>query len=941
MAPTAAAHAKRGLVERDGELGVIAELLADASAGDGGALLITGVPGIGKTALLDRAAALASATGVRVLSARAGELEQELAFAVARQLFEPVLAELPAADLDDLFGGAARHARGPLGLDDSGGNPASESSALHGLSWLTSNLAERGPLLLAVDDLHWADEPSLRFLDYLARRVGDHPVLICAASRPELDRERDRLRAAIDGSWRRILTPSPLSGRGVREVVDQVLASDVDAEFSDACARASGGNPFLLIEALMELRSAGVRPTADQAHRLDDLQPEAVTRALLARVARLGEDATSTSRAVAVLGGDANLRRVASWCGLDVAAAGTAVGGLQRDGILSTGPDLEFAHPLIRTTVYADLAHPERGLGHLRAAELLDAEGADVDRVTSHLLRAEPSGSAWVTERLRTAATAALSTGAPESAAALLDRALGEPPPEDQRRDVLLDLARARQREGSMDEANDCFQRAVDLTTETETRIQLVREMAGCMLLSGRAHEVVEHLDAAIASARDDHPELATELELDVALAAHLVRPASEWAGRLAEAATRATSSTPAARSIRALHAYVAASVGTSDAASVAAVARSSLSSVAGENPPQLGQYAAAGLAMGGAYDEALAVLDGALDVAREFGDPALFGFVSLTRSWIAHRRGRLAEAEADAQAGLDAAAAGTPSVPYAVGTLVVALVDTGQLDRADALLTGHGMTGTLDLAVLPAGTLYLARGRLRLAQGRIIEALADEVAAREILLATGFGAPVFAEWRRDLAMARLASGDEPGAREVAEEDLHLSRQFAGPRELGMALTMLATIDGAGALDLLHEAVDVLEPSEATAELARTLVELGATLRRRGHRVDARALLLRGLDLASEHGAARVADRARQELTAAGARPRRERSSGRESLTAGELRVARLAAEGRSNREIAQALFVTRRTVEVHLTNTYRKLGIRSREHLPTALGPG
>ena len=202
-----------------------------------------------------------------------------------------------------------------------------------------------------------------------------------------------------------------------------------------------------------------------------------------------------------------------------------------------------------------------------------------------------------------------------------------------------------------------------------------------------------------------------------------------------------------------------------------------------------------------------------------------------------------------------------------------------------------------------------------------------------------GFTGPAFGEWRMDGALSYLALGEREVAREIATEDVELSQTFGGARELGIALRVLGLVEGgARGLELLAESVAVLSDSEAVLDHAKSLIEHGAALRRAGKGSDARDLLSRGLDVASRCGATAVVARARDELTAAGARPRRERTTGPASLTASELRVARLAAKGHSNPEIAQALFVTRRTVEVHLTHVYRKLGIDSRGALVSVL---
>jgi DNA-binding CsgD family transcriptional regulator len=193
--------------------------------------------------------------------------------------------------------------------------------------------------------------------------------------------------------------------------------------------------------------------------------------------------------------------------------------------------------------------------------------------------------------------------------------------------------------------------------------------------------------------------------------------------------------------------------------------------------------------------------------------------------------------------------------------------------------------------------------------------------------------------WRSDAALSLIALGDCREASRLCAEEIELARQWGAARGLGIALRAAGAAEGAGrGIELLTEAVSVLRPSPARLELARALIDLGAAHRRAGSRAVARELLREGLDLAHALGGLALADRARRELVVAGGRPRRDAIRGRDALTPSELRVAQLAAGGQTNRQIAQSLFVTQRTVENHLTSTYGKLGISSRPELPAAL---
>jgi len=265
--------------------------------------------------------------------------------------------------------------------------------------------------------------------------------------------------------------------------------------------------------------------------------------------------------------------------------------------------------------------------------------------------------------------------------------------------------------------------------------------------------------------------------------------------------------------------------------------------------------------------------------------------------------------------------------------------VERGELSRARRAVTTIEAAG-YDADALPNGPIRSARAQLLAAEGRHQEALAElancERIERAGVLRVGV-TPV--AWRSQAAHSHVALGDAETARRLADEEVELARRFGARRAIGMAVRA-AGVAHNGDEAMLREAADVLGEAGAHLERARTLVDLGAALRRGGRRADARAALAEGADLAHRCGATALAERGREELRLAGARPRRLARAGRDGLTPAELRVAELARSGSTNKEIAQALFVTLRTVEMHLSNAYRKLGIDAREGLAGALDP-
>jgi DNA-binding CsgD family transcriptional regulator len=305
-------------------------------------------------------------------------------------------------------------------------------------------------------------------------------------------------------------------------------------------------------------------------------------------------------------------------------------------------------------------------------------------------------------------------------------------------------------------------------------------------------------------------------------------------------------------------------------------------------------------------------------------------------------RCGDVVEAETRAREAVGAAEGSElPLIkPLYFSVLVDVLVERDELDEADSVLTAHGLEGeALGYSVFIFA--LLARARLRLAQGRAAEGLADVNSARDRELTAVVGGPRTARlpWRSLAAAAHLALGKREEALFLAREEVVLAREFGAPRQLGIALRAAGIAEGGvDGLALLQESIDVLDRSPARLELARSLTYRGAALRRARQRAAARDPLRRALELAHRCGGTAVANRAHTELLAAGGRPRRIELSGPDSLTASERRIAEMAAGGMTNREIAQAQFISMKTVETHLAHVYQKLNLGSRKELTNAL---
>jgi DNA-binding CsgD family transcriptional regulator len=930
-----------GLLERDAELDAIRDLLRDARSGDGQLGLIEAPAGIGKTALVTAARAIAADDGFEVLTARGGELERDFPFGLARQLFEPALERLEPADREVVTAGAAAHADLALGSTAQGDDGAIHT-ALHGLYWLTANLAERTPLLLVVDDAHWGDVPSLRLLNYLARRLDGVALAVLVAARPVSPEPAvpllDELRR--EPGIRRIEL-APLSRDGVRDLVEHAFGTEPEEEFVQECVEQTAGNPLLAQQLAQALVADDARPDASTAARLHTLPPREALRSVLVRIGRLAPAASALAQAIAVLEKDARLGDAAALAGLDESTAARAADDLVATGILVSDPLLSFAHPLLRAAVYEDIPAARRATDHARAATLLRADPAMRERVTAHLLACEPTGEEWVLTHLRASAREALARGAAETAVAISERCLAERPTGEKRAGIVHELGFAQLRLGRP-EALEHLREAYDTTTDPVARITIARELAGALTFAARVGDAHDLLEATLAEVPADNRELALIVEGEL-LAASLTGPglAERVSDRVA-AIPPLAGDTPGERL---LLANVARYLDLTGASQVEAAATAERAIAGGQllydQTPDTPTFVMAQLALiaRGRHDFVRDMCNLAIEDARRRGSPLGVGMASTVVAYAEEFSGNLLAAESAAQTGLELSrqAGLVPGIAGSVRVLVEVAIERGRLDEADAVLADNFLDGELPDAWVFFDLVLFARGSLRLAQGRAEEGIADllELGRRE--QASGYFGP--APWRSVVAVPLAAQGDADRAHALAAEELALARQRDGPGLLGYALRALAHLEGGEAgIERLREAVRALEPTGWRLEYTRSLAELGAALRRANQRAEARDHLRVALDLAHRCGATVLAEQTNQELLATGARPRKVMLSGVDSLTASERRVADLAAEGMTNKQIAQALFVTHKTVATHLAHTYSKLDIASRSELAAAL---
>ncbi len=940
------------LLERESELAVLSEVLGAARSGRGGVALVEGPAGIGKSRLLDAARAAAEAAGMEVLRATGRELETEASFGVAAELFEPPPAS--AGGRGGAARGRSRPAPSPL---DPAAAPAADSPALlRDLYWFAVDLAGDAGLAILIDDAQWCDRPSLAFLAHLAARADEAPIALLLAIRSGAPVAAADALAALRGAAGRVVRPRPLGPDAVAALVRAELP-DADDALVAACGEVTAGNPFMVIELGRMLRIEAVPPTADSVAAVRALVPETVMHTLLTQLGRLGEGPEAIAAAAAVLGDGAPLRQVGALAKVDAATAERAADTLAAAGILARGEPIRFAHPLIATAVRADLSDFARARAHREAAALLAAEGAPLREVAAHLLATRPDADPWVLATLREAAARAVAQGDPAAASHLLARAVAEPPPAERRGEVLLELAEAEALAGDTTAAGH-VEEALAALPAGPARGRALRSLGRIRFAAGEhavaAGALEEALGALDAEGAEGQAILGEYLTIN-RFQAPLMAAAVRRLGPIVEA-TRAGD--PPADPVLLVHAVLSLALAGEAPARVRELAERAASrldpdlDVAAYSLPS-GMLVQALCAVD-ATDLADRIAASSLDAARRRGSFIASTAASYHRAIPRFHRGELADALADlGQAQATREEGWEAGVAWPLSLQAHLQLERGALTAARESVAGVAAAeGSMERAVLD-----FADAAVALAEREPAAALRAAEAAGALLGGEfGIDSPGLLPWRRPAALAALMLGDDGRARALAEEQLALARADDGraptpaeeepalapiaPRPLALALRTAAAVGAGDPVALLEEARAVLDDDEPRLERAHVLAELGAAMRRARRRRDCQEPLREALQLADAMGTRALAETALEELRATGARPRRAAFSGVDSLTPAELRVARLAAEGLTNREIAQELFVTAKTVQTHLSSVYRKLDAASRQELPRLLAP-
>ncbi|EMD22786.1 helix-turn-helix transcriptional regulator [Amycolatopsis azurea] len=897
-----------GLLGRDSELDTITGLFRGALRGRATSAVVVGEFGMGKTSVLGAAGELAEAAGFTVAIAAASRLETHLSGGVGRQLIEG-LTHAPA--------------------EHSPRNEQEQTAALEAFFHAVRHAAEQGPVFLGIDNIHLADPWSMRCLAYIRHRVVQLPVMIVLTSLIGHLQTGEVALLEMSGC-----TPATirLRGLGTRHVAEFLRVST--GRFAEECREVTGGNPYLL---------GALRRRLVPGMDLDAAGSAMVGEVLRVRMHEYTA-APKMLEAVAILGEDASFDLLAQLAGVDESTALAAIDTMVRGHLLTNSHRPALTYRFVRNSVLADMPLTTRAVTQSRAARLLHDAGAPPERVGAHLLEATAIRIPWAVDVLRLAARHSVVEGDPELSVRFLSRALEERLSERKRMAILLQLAHA-EFHCDPDSAPARVREAVDHIDDRETAAFAATAMILSLCCGPDARLAINSAGQFAARLDAGGPDAVWPLLCMTYLAeagSRLGPPPDfrdfeqQWAPLNDPAAQQSRSGLLALDTVRS---------GKSSANAV----RHFGDALSGEQPELFEQPYFFTLATAVLADEAALTdkLCQVLDTERlpwDFHVPK-GALATLARGIALQAGGDLVRASVHYESLVrqfdERGATGRcPIAVLCVARLIEVSVDLGRHDVANALLDRIDFAATQ--ALFTHNYLLYARGRLRAASGEPELGYEDLRGCGRRLEHHGMRFPGFAPWRAHAARTALVLGRTDAAAKLAEEDLAAAEQWGTPRILGGALTTAGLVrdDGVGeeAERLLTKAVDVLGGSTAKLALAEALTELGSLQARHGQGEKAIVTLRRATQSSRHCGTRPLARRAAEALRDA----RTSLTTAKDNehgLTKQEYRVAVMASQGLTNREIAEALHLTRRTVELHLSGAYRKLEITGRTELGSALG--
>ncbi|MFI9326652.1 ATP-binding protein [Kitasatospora sp. NPDC052868] len=926
-------------------------------------LTFSGRPGIGKTSLLHEVRRIAKLRpGATVLFARGGERQFNEPYHVLRQLLQPVLGSLAADELKQVMGTWEEVVGPAMGLKQpkAGARRLDPQGVRDGLDYVLTQLApRRAPLVMIVDDLHWADLESLSWLTQFALRAMELPVLLVFAyhdDEEDWDSEAQKRQKEIAKLATRKHELNRLTLVSVTDMIRAELGDAAEEAFCYEFWNVVNGNPYEVTALLEQIRDQDLDPVEENSVQLRELAVDATGMTLKGWLDRLGATTLRFAWAAAMLGTDIRADLAARISTQTTEGSRESIKQLRKQRVLTVTPNgnLEFVHPLIGSSIYNTMPDSARTAMHGVAAAEIENAGLGLLAASRHLVETIPGeGDDRTVRKLRRAAGEHQLIGAPEAAQRCLNRALAEPPADEIRAEVLYELGCSALLTDPVATVNQ-LKLALDPEEgplRPELRVDATFRLSEVLAHSGELGQ------AALVCQREAEQTVgdpAGKLRLQAAsFMWHAYRKSEEngpaRSRRLGELSASLTGRDAADRAVLAMRAWDLTLRGEPSAE---ALRHADQVLDHGRLPKGLGWTDNTwGFELPGTLGLAYTYNDRIAQAERLFGDAIMQfevagwsgahrGFAYFLMGLARFRRGLLAEAEDFLRRSLRLSERIGSKLPLAwdaVGVLVDTLLARGRVDEAWDLAIGFGFNPPYHATamVLPdAPSLY---GKLLLAVGRPAGAAAALIEAGAQLDARGWHNTVWAPWASHLAIA-LAEDEPDRAREYAQRSVRDARRFGTASAIGTALRLSAQIeDGQQAVELLEQSVRHLGQSPAGYEHAVALVELGAALRRVGRLEDAQEYLYQGIELAQHCAADGLVEQARRELANYGLRPNRL-DDFPETLSQSEWDVARLAVEGLPPQRISERLGVELNLVNRRLAAVYRKAG-SGPDGLASALG--
>ncbi|MGW0331876.1 ATP-binding protein [Streptomyces sp. NPDC003011] len=852
VGPTAAASA--ALWEREKEVDAVVRaieaLRADGSSA-GSLLVIRGEAGFGKTALLAETRRIAERHGCTVWSARGGETLRSVPFNVVRQLLQPALLSLMPEEAREYLGDWYDIAGPALGITEPGERQADPQGVTEGLVAAVRRLARRDwPLVLLIDDAHWADQETLCWLAAFAERLDHLSVLVVVARRPgEVTGESARLLDAVAATaGRPVTTLSALTPQATAGLTRATLGDHADAPFCREVWAVTDGNPYETVELLAKVRDSALEPTEAAAGELRALNRAARGGGLVARLEELGIDATRFAWAAAILGTGISVDLVAKLATLSRAEA-VRCAELLRNARILTAPDpanaqagggeLEFVHPLIATAVYDSIPPALCTAMHGIAAQVVTDSGLGAAAASRHLLQVHPDDDEELVEQLREAARDHLAVGAPDAARRCLERALLEPPPAEVHARVLYELGCATLLTAPA-RTIDQLQTALAMPgLDGAARVDAVFRLSQALLHNDQLEEAVRTVEAEAARHEPGPARMRLQAVQYMWEGIHAGEATSPGRSeRLAGLARGCTGRDNAERALLILRGFDAMTHGENAEEVVElcdrALVNGLLAPGLGWTDTEWGVELPMMLASSYAYTDRLDRADSLFNEALRAYESAGWsgGHLALAHAYVGlghRRRGRLREAEASLRESLRIAervGRGLPLYWSATCNLVDTLLARGHVDEAWSIAEQYGFAPPYPSTIVLPDPRSV-RGRLLLAVGRFEEGVNELEAAEKAAAARGHHNPVLVPGAVDLARA-LAVEDPGRAAQLATDTRRHAERFGTDTAIGEALRCAAALEtGQRAVRLAAQAVAYLEASPCQYEHAAARVEYG------------------------------------------------------------------------------------------------------------------